>query len=309
MRSLVFRLGSPGTVAGAALAAVLLGACNLTAFTANQTAPVLKAALPALSQESDLQFAREAAPGNLKTVEGFLLASPDNEIFMAILAQGYCEYAFGFLETDVLEARLAHKTSVEEAAGKRATTFYLRGMNYGLKLLGGNWEKVLYGEQKAFEDKVKGADKDQVPGMFFTALGLASAVNLNRDDIEMVAYVAKARVLFERVVALDPTFYNGGAHMALGMLYSAQSKAIGGDPERGKKEFDTAIQMSGGKFLIPKVLMAASYGTVTHDQELFHKTLVQVLETSPAIYPDQRLANEIAHVWAKDYLAHEKELF
>jgi TRAP transporter T-component len=296
MRSLVLCLG-------------LLGACNLTAFTANQTAPVLKAALPALSQESDLQFAREAAPGNLKTVEGFLLASPDNETFMEILAQGYCEYAFGFLETDVLEARLAKKTNLEEAVGKRATTFYLRGMSYGMKLLGDGWEKAMYGDLKGFEDKVNAADKDKVTGMFFTALGLASAINLNRDDIEMVAYIVKARLLFERVVALDSGFYNGGAHMALGMLYSAQSKDIGGDPEHGKKEFDTAIQLSGGKFLIPKVLMAASYGTVTHNQELFHKTLVQVLETSPAIFPDQRLANEIAHVWARAYLAHEKELF
>src|SRR5215813_7497393 len=96
---------------------VLLGACNMTAFTANQTAGVLKAAMPSLSQESDLQLAREAAPGNLKTVEGFHLASPENETFLAILAQGYCEYAFGFLESDAILARLAHKTEIEEAAG------------------------------------------------------------------------------------------------------------------------------------------------------------------------------------------------
>ena len=286
-----------------------LGACNLTAFTANQTAPVLKAALPALDQESDMQLAREAAPGNLKTVEGFLLASPENETFLAILAQGYCSYTFGFLETDILEARLARKIEAEEAIGKRATTLYFRCMNYGLKLLGGTWDKALYGEQRPFEDKVKGAGKDQVPGMFWTALGLASAINLNRDDIELVAYLAKAKVLFERVAALDGGFYLGGAHLALGMLYSAQSKEVGGDPEKGKQEFDIAIKMTDGKFLLPKVLMAATYGTVTHNQEFFHKTLVQVLETSPAIYPDQRLANEIAHVWARHYLAHEKELF
>src|SRR5262245_11738156 len=126
-------------VALVALAAASLAACNLTRFTANQTAPVLKAALPALSQESDLQLAREAAPASLKTVEGFLMASPENEIFLAILAQGYCEYAFGFLESDALAARLARRNDLEEAAGKRATGLYLRCMNYGLKLLGGGW--------------------------------------------------------------------------------------------------------------------------------------------------------------------------
>jgi hypothetical protein len=138
---------------------------------------------------------------------------------------------------------------------------------------------------------------------------MASAINLNRDDIEMVAYMAKAKLLFERVAVLDGTFYNGGAHMALGMLYSAQSKDVGGDPEHGHAEFDQAIKVTDGKLLIPKVLMATAYGTVTHNQEFFHKTLVQVLETSPAVFPDQRLANEIAHGWARMYLAHEKELF
>src|SRR5262249_31846317 len=131
----------------------------------------------------------------------------------------------------------------------------------------------------------------------------------NRDDIELVAYLAKAKVVFERVVALDPNFYNGGAHMVLGMLYSGQSKDVGGDPERGKAEFEKAIKITDGKFLLPKVLMAMSYGTITHNQEFFHKPLVQVLEPSPAVFPDQRLANEIAHGWARRFLAHEKELF
>src|SRR5262245_13531797 len=182
-------------------------ACNMTTFAANQTAPVLRAALPALAQESDLQLAREAAPGQLKTVEGFLLASPENEIMIAILAQGYCEYAFGFLETDILDARFANKIDEADAIGKRATGLYLRCMNYGLKLLGGSWDKALYGDLKSFEDKVKGAGKDQVPGMFWTGLGLASAINLNRDDIELVAYLPKAKLLFDRVAALDGTFY------------------------------------------------------------------------------------------------------
>jgi TRAP transporter TatT component family protein len=288
---------------------LLAAACNLTTFTANQTAPVLKAALPALAQESDLQLAREAAPGQLKTVEGFLLASPENDIMIAILAQGYCEYAFGFLETDILDARYANKFDEADAIGKRATGLYLRCMNYGLQLLGKGWDKALYGDLKTWEDLVKNADKDKVAGLFWVATGLSSAINLNRDDIEMVAYLAKAKVLFERVLALDPNFYNGGAHMALGMLYSAQSKDVGGDPEKGKSEFELAIKATDGKLLLPKVLMATTYGTVTHNQEFFHKTLVQVLETSPAVFPDQRLANEIAHGWARRYLAHEKELF
>jgi hypothetical protein len=286
-----------------------LGACNMTAFTANQTAKVLKAASPSLNQEADYDFAKAAAPAQLKTVEGFHLASPENDVFIEILARGYSEYAFGFVEWDLLQARARGDADTELHLTKRATGLYLRGMNYGLKLLGGSWEQALYADLATFEKKVKDADKDNVPGMFYVALGLASAINLNRDDIEMVAYLAKAKMLFERVVALDTNYHNGGAHMALGMMYAGQPKALGGDPDKGKAEFEKAIAASNGKFLVPKMLMAIAYGTITNDREFFHKTLVQVLETSPAVFPGQRLGNEIAHLRARYFLAREKELF
>jgi hypothetical protein len=281
----------------------------MVAFTANQTSKVLEVASPALNQESDPEFARMAAPASLKTVEGFHLASPDNETLITILARGYCEYSFGFLEFDVQKARARGDDATADAIARRATGLFLRCMNYGLKLLDGSWEKALYGDQAGFEAKVKGADRDDVPGLFFTAMGLAQAVNLNRDDIEMVAFLPKAQVMFERVSALDSNYYNGGAHMALGMLYSARSVSLGGDPEKGKKEFEAAIAATGGKFLMPKVLMAQAYATITNNRELFHQTLVQVLETSPAVNPDQRLANELAHQRARFLLEREKEMF
>ena len=48
---------------------------------------------------------------------------------------------------------------------------------------------------------------------------------------------------------------------------------------------------------------------MTNDRKLFHEQLVKVLETDPAIWPEQRLANEVAQRRARRYLSHEKELF
>jgi hypothetical protein len=291
------------------LALAVLPACNMVAFTANTTSKVLRVASPALNQESDYDLAKAAAPASLKTIEGFHLATPDNEILIGILARGYCEYTFGFIEMDLLKARAAGDDETEQHLTKRATGLYLRCMNYGLKLLGSSWEKAIHSDEKTWEAKVKGADKDDVVGLYFTALGLASSINLNRDNIEMVAYANKAKVVFDRVTQLDPNFYNGGAYMALGMLYSSRPHALGGNPEKGKELFEKASSITGGKFLMPKVLMGYAVGRITNDREFFHKTLVQVLETSPAIFPEGRLANEIAHLRAKFYLAHEKEYF
>ena len=60
---------------------------------------------------------------------------------------------------------------------------------------------------------------------------------------------------------------------------------------------------------MPKVLFAFNYGVVTGNQKFFHDTLVEVLTTSPAVWPEERLANEIAHIRARRYLKHEKEWF
>jgi hypothetical protein len=293
-------------LAGAVSAAA---GCNMTKFTADQTSNVIKVAAPSLNMESDVQLARDAAPGQLKTVEGFWLASPDNPTYTRILAQGYCEYAFGFLQDDIETAEMNQQDDIAAPIRARATGLYLRCMNYGLRLLGKDWDKAINGDLAAFEKKVNGAGRGKVPGMFFTALGLASAINLNRDDIEMVAYLPKAKLLFERVAKLDEKYYNAGAHMALGMLNTAQGDAIGGNTLEGKKHFDRAIELTGGKFLMVKVLYAYNYGVVTGNQKFFHDTLVEVLNTSPAIFPEQRLANELAHLRAKRYLSHEKEWF
>ena len=75
------------------------------------------------------------------------------------------------------------------------------------------------------------------------------------------------------------------------------------------RHFQRAIELTENKFLLHRVLMAKACAVILQDQKLFHDTLVGVLTTSPAIYPEQRLANELAHVRAKRYLAMEKEWF
>ena len=65
------------------------------------TAPVLRVAPTPSLRESDVQLAREAAPAQLKTVDGFLAGARRTAILLDMLAQGYIEYAFGFLEDDL----------------------------------------------------------------------------------------------------------------------------------------------------------------------------------------------------------------
>jgi hypothetical protein len=73
--------------------------------------------------------------------------------------------------------------------------------------------------------------------------------------------------------------------------------------------FEQALAITDGKFLLARALMGYRVGLQTNDQKFFHEQLSKVLETDPAIWPEQRLANEVAHRRARRYLSHEKELF
>jgi hypothetical protein len=99
------------------------------------------------------------------------------------------------------------------------------------------------------------------------------------------------------------------------MVYSVGGAQVGGDPAKAKAAFEQALKLTAdkdhpeGKLLLARALMAYRVGFITNDRKFFHAQLKQVLETPPSVWPEQRLANEVAHRKARRYLSHEKELF
>jgi TRAP transporter TatT component family protein len=291
-----------------------LTACDMGKIAVGTTAKILAKAQPSLEQESDYEMAARAIPGTLKTIEGFHYYDPENETLTKLLAQGYCQYSTGFIEDEWERAEIAHDDEAQEYDAERATKANVRCMGYALEILGGDWKKALDGDLATFQAKVAAADGDR-DAMMWLAIGLAGMINFNRDDIELVAHLPKAKALIERVVQLDDASNNGNLamralpHVVLGMIHSALGKSLGGDLDRAKAEFQRAIEITQGKFLLAKVLYARRWAVAAQDRAEFHKTLIEVLQTDPAIWPDQRLANEIAHRRAKRYLKREKEWF
>jgi tetratricopeptide (TPR) repeat protein len=282
-------------------------------MTVGMTAPVVKAASVQFMAETDPDFAREASPGQIKTAEGFLAGDPNNRILLEVVAQGYIEYTFGFLEDDIdqMPDDPQHATQREHLIA-RATGFYDRALEYSLQMLtqdDKHFREAFNKDVASTEAEAKKLDKDSARALLFGGLALASAINLNRNDVARVVDLPKAIALIKRAYALDNKFYNGGAAMTLGTIYSAQGKAMGGDPDAAKKYFDEAIAASSGKFLLTKVMFARFYGVVTQDRALFEKTLKDVIETPANVYPEFRLANELAHRRAKRFLAHVEDYF
>ena len=63
------------------------------------------------------------------------------------------------------------------------------------------------------------------------------------------------------------------------------------------------------ELVMAKVMFARFYAVVIQDRALFESTLKEVLATPANVFPQQRLANEIARRRAARYLAHVEDYF
>jgi hypothetical protein len=287
--------------------------CDLGKITVGTTAKVLQRAQPSLQQESDYEMASRAIPGALKTIEGFWIVDPDNEILTGILTEGYCQYGTAFVEDEWEVAKFAHKLDDIEYHNARATKMFTRCLNLALKQLGTDFQQDIFGEPEVAVARIK-KTTNRTP-LMWAALALGSIINHNLTRVEMIAYLPTVRAMVDRVIELDaknpPKDPQLAAlpHIALGMINSAAGKEFGGDAKAATAEFQMALKVTNDRMLLARALWAYRVGVMTNDRKLFHDQLKLVLETPPSVWPEQRLANEVAHRRARRYLSHEKELF
>jgi hypothetical protein len=315
---------------------MVAGACGDTGplqhAAAGTTSEILEMAQPSLQMESDYEMASRAIPGALKTIEGFYTADANPKLEV-ILTEGYCQYANAFVEDEWEVAKFAKKLDDVAYHNERASKMFTRCLNYALKQLPDSFSKALFGAPEASAAAINGTGGKLRTPMMWAIVALGGMINHNLTRVEMLSYLPTVKLGLERIVAIDKaqrgeidgtkhvpcdapcTVRLALPHIALGMVYSAASAQFGGDAKRASDEFNIALRITAdtahpdGRMLLPRVLWAYRVGIMTNDRKLFHEQLVKVLETDPAIWPEQRLANEVAHRKARRYLSHEKELF
>ena len=290
-----------------ALLLVALPACGAKKMATNIIAEISTDGMVAVESEEDVAFARQAAPPLIKTLEVLRYGNIRDARALVLLSLSYGQYAFGFLEEDML--RHAPGSADYKAARTEADLFYRRGREYGIAaLVARGMDKGFAAPFPEFRKKLASFGKKDAPALFWTAFNWAGYLNLHLDDPAEIAELPRIEAMIDRVIELDPGFFYGSAHAFKGVFASMRPAMLGGKPEEARKHFERAMQIAPD-YLMTKVLFAQYYARQRQDAALFSSMLSEVLAADAAAMPNQRLANELAKRRAKILLGMQKKLF
>jgi tetratricopeptide (TPR) repeat protein len=274
----------------------LLSSCSSRPMAVQVTLPLISSQIASMQEERDADLAEKAIPASLKMLEGLAKEDPENIWILQKLAEGFCGYAFSFLE---------------DSEPGRASGLYLRGKDYAFRALeiqsnGKSWKGLSLGE---WTKRLKGITPSQQPSLFWAGQCWGSWLSLNLDSVEAFSVLPRIDWLMNRAVELDPDFHYAGPHLFLGAYYGGRSRMLGGDPDKARKHFEQALKITGGKYLLVSFLYAKTYAVQNQDRDLFTIQLKKVLEASYDVLPEQQLANQIAKRKAAALFREIDELF
>jgi hypothetical protein len=248
----------------------------------------------AVLDQNDPETVRQGAPAYLLLIDGLIADNPGNVDLLLAGASLYSSYAGAFVDDPGRAARLS-----------------LKGRNYG-------WAALCRSNKKAcgistapyedFERVVKNMGTKDVPVLYGAGAAWASWIRANTDDWSAIADKARVDAMMQRVVALDESYEGGSAFLYLGILATLLPEASGGKPEQGRADFERVIQLSNGKNLMAKVLLASSYARLVFDRDLHDRLCREVIEADP-VAPGLTLTNTLAQDEAKALLDSSEDYF
>ena len=248
----------------------------------------------AIANSNDLETVQDGGPAFLLLIDGLLESDPDNESLLRSAASLNATYASVFVEDEVRAGKMTDKA-----------------LKYGLRQMC-LWNDEACSLQtmdfKAFETVIAGMDKDDVPSLFALGSAWAGYIQAHSDDMNAVAQIARVEGIMTRVIELDETYQDGAAHLYMGALSTFLPPALGGKPDVGRKHFERAIELSGGRNLMAKVMFAKQYARLLFDRELHDRLLNEVM-AEPAEAPGYTLSNTYAKTRARALLDDADDYF
>jgi hypothetical protein len=274
----------------------LLVGCSPSRMAVQASLSLVGSQMMVMQEERDPELAKQAIPANLKILEGLLKQDPDNTWILVNLAEGFCGYAFSFLE---------------DTEPERASSLYARGRDYALRAIiirtgRENWQDLSLDEWSHALNEVKASHQ---PALFWMGQCWGSWLMQNLDSVEAFSDIPRLEKLMNKVHDLNPSYHYAGPHLFLSAFYGGRSKMLGGEPQKSLHHFEKALELTESKYLLARLIFAKTYAVQNQNRDLFEFQLRAILQAPPDLFPEQRLANQVARKKAAKLLEQIDELF
>ena len=258
----------------------------------------------AIDTLSDYEVARTIAYAGLGQFEGMHELAPDNEDALFLLTKGWTATSFAFIEDDYEIAVDADDEARAEYHRARARAAYDRALLYGIALLemraaGFEKAKTNVATMKRYLSQFHSGD---ALNLLWVGQAWLARANMAKDDTTIVSELHVGEALVDRSVELNETLGYAAGHAVLGAYHARTAMA---ELDLSQRHFAKAIELTGGKALLPKFGFARTYYCMRGDKVSYEKTLREVVD-APDLLPEQRLQNAIAKRRARRYLAKSR---
>ena len=256
--------------------------------------PTMTGLIDGLNQQTDVELVCDGSSSFLLLLDSMLSNKPDNVKLLLNNTKAYSAYV---------------QVMSECGHPERSEVLSEKAKEYGLRLLREKTGIIKSDSLEMISEKLHKSDKGDVPALFWGAYGWARWISYQQGSPAAVIDLPKIEMIMKRVVELDENFYNGGAHLFLGIYYTLKPAIYGGDPEASLFHFEKALSISTRRFLPVLVAHADSYAKMVFDRELYQKLLEEVLVFDISTAPDLTLSNIIAQKQARKLLNEIDEYF
>ena len=241
----------------------------------------------AILNNDDLATVESGGPAYLLMVDGLVQGEPDNVSLLCSAAKLYTAYTTVFIKDKIRAKKLTDKAlsyAFRAVCARRPEACSMRSNRY-----------------RAFVEIIAGMNVKYVPVLYALGEAWAGWIQAHKDSLIAIAELSRVEAIMKRVVELDELYEDGGAHFYLGVFSTLLPPALGGRAEEGRKHFEQAIEISGGRNLMVKVTFARQYARLMFDRRLHDRLLHEVLKANPN-FPGYTLINTLARQEAQELL-------
>lgn len=230
----------------------LMGCSSVQKLALKGVTPIFVEGSTKLTYERNWEFFREASPANIKLVEMLYLQDTKNLELLSTLIKTYAGYTYAVPETLALGDEFA---GMDESLHKQnAILLYTKALDYGLDYFqqkGITKNDLLNLDEKKLLDKIKSklSGKDLTAALF-TAQSWLSLINLQKDNVALIAQVPRAKIVIDWVCGKDPSIENGLCDIFYAQYEGSRPKMLGGNPEKAKELYLAAIKKRPRHLLI-----------------------------------------------------------